>query len=87
MESTASPTDEHGAARTDSASTDATPTDDLLTFTSLNRRLSAMSDYDTPSPKSRRWSRIGMLTVALAYLANRSARGQARKVRLNGRLS
>ena len=27
-----------------------------------------MSDYDTPSPKSRRWSRIGMLTVALAYL-------------------
>src|SRR6187402_2137253 len=69
MESTASPTGEHGAARTDSAPTDATPTDDLLTFTSLNRRLSAMPDYDTPSPKSRRWSRIGMLTVALAYLA------------------
>lgn len=69
MDSTASPTGEHGAARTDSLPTDAMPPDDLLTFASLNRRLSSMPDYDTPSPKSRRWSRIGLLTVALAYLA------------------
>jgi len=28
-----------------------------------------MPDYDTPSPQSRRWSRIGVLTALLAYLA------------------
>ncbi|KLD78309.1 hypothetical protein Y886_10875 [Xanthomonas hyacinthi DSM 19077] len=28
-----------------------------------------MPDYDTPSPQSRRWSRVGLLTVLLAYLA------------------
>jgi len=69
MERTASPTAEHYAARSDKVPVDSLPTEDTLTFESLNRRLSSMPDYDTPSLQSRRWSRIGVLTMLLAYLA------------------
>lgn len=69
MERTASPTGEHDATRSDKVSADSVPAEDALTFESLNRRLSSMPDYDTPSPHSRRWSRMGVLTMLLAYLA------------------
>jgi hypothetical protein len=69
MERTAPPTGEHDAIRSDKVSVDSVPAEDALTFQSLNRRLSSMPDYDTPSPRSRRWSRIGVLTMLLAYLA------------------
>lgn len=69
MELTTSPMGELGAACKDSEHPEATPVTDLLTFAALNRRLSSMPNYDTPSPTSHRWSRIGTLTVALAYLA------------------
>jgi hypothetical protein len=68
MESIVSPTG-HGAANSDGIPAETVSTVDLLTFESLNRRLSSMPDYDTPSPQPRLWSRIGLLTVALAYLA------------------
>jgi len=44
MERTASPTAEHYAARSDKVPVDSLPTEDTLTFESLNRRLSSMPD-------------------------------------------
>jgi hypothetical protein len=69
MERTASPTGEHDATRSDKVFVDSVPTEEALTFESLNQRLASMPDYDTPSPRSRRWSRIGVLTMLLAYLS------------------
>lgn len=69
MERTVSPAGKHGAVHGDDVPTDTEATEDLLTFESLNRRLSSMPDYDTPSRQSRLWSRIGVLTTLLAYLA------------------
>jgi hypothetical protein len=40
-----------------------------LTFAELNHRLASMPDYGAPSPASRKWSRIGVLTLLLAYLS------------------
>jgi hypothetical protein len=40
-----------------------------LTFAELNRRLASLPDYGTPSPASRKWARIGLLTLLLAYLS------------------
>lgn len=48
--------------------TDQPPSDAPLTFTELNRRLSAMLDYDEAPAKSRKLSHIGMLATLLAYL-------------------
>src|SRR4051812_3368749 len=70
MEGTTVAAGEDGAAaHAADVARNAKPSEELLTFEALNRRLSSMPDYDTPSPQSRRWSRIGMVIALLAYLA------------------
>lgn len=49
--------------------TDTRQSDAPLTFMELNRRLSAMPDYDEAPARSRKLSHIGMLATLLAYLA------------------
>ncbi|WP_285404971.1 hypothetical protein [Luteibacter sp. ME-Dv--P-043b] len=49
MESVTFPTNEPGAAHTDCILPNVDPTPELLTFESLNQRLSTMPDYDAPT--------------------------------------
>ncbi|MET4674960.1 MULTISPECIES: hypothetical protein [unclassified Luteibacter] len=69
MESVTFPTNEPGAAHTDCILPNVDPTPELLTFESLNQRLSTMPDYDAPTQSSRQWSRIAITIAALSYLA------------------
>ncbi|WP_440327665.1 hypothetical protein [Luteibacter sp.] len=57
------------ASTTTAAEDHAVPNAASLSFAELNRRLSAIPDYDAPAPNARKWPRVCQFVSLVAYVA------------------